>query len=101
MIASSRERRRSVCPVCRRSLGRIVPSDASMESRLPIRRNPEKEIASFRAFRSQKLAISNPLSPEKSTPAQQLGRFLTADYFDPWSEAVQKRSQLNPKFRLN
>jgi hypothetical protein len=29
MIASSRERRRSACPLSRRSLGRIVSSDAT------------------------------------------------------------------------
>lgn len=55
----SRERRRSACPVSRRSFGRIVPSVATTESRLAIRRNPENEIASFRAFRPKNLAISN------------------------------------------
>jgi hypothetical protein len=29
MIASSRERKRSICPLSRRSFGRIVPSDAT------------------------------------------------------------------------
>src|SRR5882724_2488652 len=80
MIASSRERRRSVCPVSPRSLGRIVPSDAANESQRAIRRNPENEIASFRAFKTRKLAISKPLSPGKSTLTQRLTGFFTDDY---------------------
>src|SRR6185437_5238251 len=79
MIAPSRERRRSACPLSRRSFGFIVPSDATTESRHAIRRNPENEIASFWALTARKLAISN-LSPiQKSTPAQWLGRFFTDD----------------------
>jgi hypothetical protein len=75
MIASCRERDRSVCPVSRRSFGRIVPSVATTESRRAIRRNVENEIASFPAFKPEKLAISNALVLGKSTPAQGLGRF--------------------------
>ena len=48
------------------------------ESQPAIRRNPENEIASFRAFRPAKLAISNLAPVQKSTPAQWLGRFFTA-----------------------
>jgi hypothetical protein len=36
----------------------MLPSAAAMESRLPIRGNPRNEIASFRGFKPQKLAIS-------------------------------------------
>src|SRR6202011_999989 len=81
MIASSRERRRSACPLSRRSLGRIVPSDATTESRPAIRGNRKNEIASFPAFKPKKLAISNLAPLQKSTPAQWLGRLFTADYF--------------------
>src|SRR5262249_21551886 len=79
MIASSRERSRSVCPVSRRSFGRIVPSDATTASQLAIRRNPQNEIAGFWAVKARKLAISNPISPGKSTLDQPLGWFFTDD----------------------
>jgi hypothetical protein len=79
MIASSRERKRSVCPVSRRSLGRIVSSVAATESRLAIRWNPQNEIASFCTVKARKLAISNHIPPEKSILAQWLGRFFTDD----------------------
>src|SRR6202011_1694991 len=83
MIASSRERRRSACPLSRRSLGRIVPSDATTESRPAIRGNRKNEIASFPAFKPKKLAISNLAPLQKSTPAQWLGRLFTADQLKP------------------
>jgi hypothetical protein len=79
IIASSRERRRSVCPVSRRSFGRIAPSDATTESRPAIRWNPENEIASSWAAKAQKLAISKPTLPGKSILAQSLGQFFTDD----------------------
>ncbi|WP_343209508.1 glutathione binding-like protein [Bradyrhizobium sp. Ai1a-2] len=37
--------------------------------------------ASFCGVKPRKLAISNPLTTEKSTPHQWLGRFFTDDYF--------------------
>src|ERR1700730_8658242 len=80
MIASSRDRKRSPWPVSRRSLGRIVPSDATTESRLAIRGKSKNEIASFPGIDPQKPAISAVTSIGKSTPAQWLGRFFTADY---------------------
>src|ERR1700682_4871903 len=79
MLASTRERRRSACPLSRRSLGRIVPSDATTESRPAIRGNRKNEIASFPAFKPKKFAISNLAPLQKSTPAQWLGRLFTAD----------------------
>ena len=54
----------------------VVPSVASSlpmqpkESRLAIRRNPQNEIASSWAVKARKLAISNLVSPGKSTPTQ-------------------------------
>jgi hypothetical protein len=50
------------------------------ESQAAIRRNPQNEIASFRALTLQKLAISNAAATTKSTPAQWLGRLFTVDY---------------------
>src|SRR5258708_17278348 len=80
MIASSRERRRSLCPVSRRSFGRIVPSDATTESRPAIRGNHQNEFASFRAFKTQNLAISSHFSSAKSTLAQWFGELFTEDW---------------------
>jgi hypothetical protein len=77
--AASRERRRSACPLSRRSLGRIVPSDATTESRPAIRGTRKNEIASFPAFKPKTLAISNFAPLQKSTPAQWLGQFFTDD----------------------
>jgi hypothetical protein len=44
-----------------------------------IRGNRKNEIASFAAFKSKKLAISNVVLSGKPTPAQGLGKFFTAD----------------------
>jgi hypothetical protein len=79
MIASSGERKRSVCPVSGRSFGRIALSDATTESRLAILRKSKNLIASFRGFKPQKLASSNAASIGKSTPAQWLGGLFTID----------------------
>src|SRR5215471_14591829 len=73
MICSSLARNRSAEPVVSCFLGRIVPSDAATESRLPIRGNPENEIARFRGFRPENLAISNPPNRPKMTPGQRVG----------------------------
>jgi hypothetical protein len=43
------------------------------------RETPKNKIASFPALKPQKLAISKAAEPAKSTPAQRLGRFFTAD----------------------
>jgi hypothetical protein len=76
--AATAEDRSARCPV--------VPSVASSlpmqpkESRLAIRRNPQNEIASSWAVKARKLAISNLVSPGKSTLAQWLGGLFTDDY---------------------
>src|SRR5262245_4120651 len=54
MIASSRERRRSLCPVSRRSFGRIVPSDATKESRPAIRGKPKKQNCKLPRYQAPK-----------------------------------------------
>src|SRR5262245_25853536 len=59
MICSSRARNRSPDPVVSCFFGRIAPSNAATESRLPIRGNLQNEIASFgrsdpESLRSQK-----------------------------------------------
>jgi hypothetical protein len=58
-LRSSRARNRSPDPVVSCFFGRMLPSAAATESRLPIRGNPKNEIASFRGLEPQKLAISN------------------------------------------
>jgi hypothetical protein len=58
-----RDRRRSVRSLSRRSIGRIVRSNATTESRLLTRGKGKSEIASFRSPKSQKPAISNAVLP--------------------------------------
>jgi len=88
MIWSSLARNKSPSPVTFVCLGRIVTSDATTESRPPIRGNPENEIASFRRLKHRKLAIPKPPPCRKSNPAQWLGSFFTADYGGarPWRD---------------
>src|SRR5260370_26592395 len=65
MIASSRERSRSVCPVSRRSFGRIVPSDAG--NGITTRDSTESSKAKLQAFgppSPKSLQIQNPSRPE-------------------------------------
>ncbi len=84
MIASSRERKRSVYPLSRRSFGRIVPSDASTESRLVIRRNQK---SSCKLSRRKSLHLKRPLK-WKINSAQKLGRVFTADHVIVCSQGV-------------
>jgi hypothetical protein len=50
----------------------MFASAAATESRLLIRGNPEDEIASFRGFKPQKLAISNQQNSQKRDSASGL-----------------------------
>src|SRR5205807_1131570 len=59
MIWSSRARNKSPDPVTSCFFGRMLPSAAATESRLPIRGNPRNGIASFRGLQPRKLAFSS------------------------------------------
>jgi hypothetical protein len=61
MIASSRERKRSVCPLSRRSIGRIVPSDAT--EGITTRDSTESQKTKLQAF-----APSTPKSLQSQMP---------------------------------
>ncbi|WP_187435527.1 hypothetical protein [Bradyrhizobium cytisi] len=73
MIASSRERRRSACPLSRRSFGFIVPSDPT-EGITP-RDSTESSKAKLQAFGPSKPESlqSQPPSSEKRTTDDNLG----------------------------
>jgi hypothetical protein len=79
MMASSRERKRSICPLSRRSFGRILPSDATTEPQLAIRRNPKNEIASFWGLKLRGLAISMPSLFQKIDSSSRAWEFFTDD----------------------
>jgi hypothetical protein len=72
--------------------GHMLPSAAATESRLPIRGNPENEIASFRGFEPQNLAVSNQQIDLKQTLAQDLTSWsrLTRTYLKivSWSRSA-------------
>ncbi|MGH6681808.1 MAG: hypothetical protein ACREDL_23385 [Bradyrhizobium sp.] len=85
MIASSRERRRSACPLSRRSFGRIVPSDATTESRPAIRRNPQKmNLQAFGPSMPESLQSQMRSRPENRFPLNGLEDFSRPTSYRPF-----------------
>src|SRR3954466_11556071 len=74
MIWSSLARNRSPDPVVLCFFGRIATSDATTESWLAIRRNPENEIARFRCPKHQNPAIAKQSTKTNAILAQSLSR---------------------------
>src|SRR3954451_18218457 len=74
MIWSSLARNRSPDPVVLCFFGRIATSDATTESCLAIRRNPENEIARFRCPKHQNPAIAKQSTKTNAILAQSLSR---------------------------
>jgi hypothetical protein len=80
MIASSRERKRSACPLSRRSFGRIAPSDAPEGiTRSDSTKSRKRKLQAFEASHSKSLQSHMPLHQAKSTQPQSLGTFFTVD----------------------
>ncbi|MGF6312133.1 hypothetical protein ABIB82_006016 [Bradyrhizobium sp. i1.8.4] len=73
MIASSRERRRSACPLSRRSFGFIVPSDPT--EGIMTRDSTESSKAKSQAFgpsKPESLQSQNPSRQKKRLPLEGL-----------------------------
>src|SRR5439155_21925457 len=89
MIASSRERRRSLCPVSRRSFGRIVPSRC--HEGITTRDSAESSKMKLQAF-----GASSPKSLQSQMPSRPENRLLLNGLGD-FSRPTNSRSELRMK----